>query len=66
MFQFRTATGAAGFSTVNATIELWWLCGRCCASMTLMEDGSGVKLVPLKRSDGMRPRRDLDLTGSDD
>lgn len=50
LFQFRAANSAGGFAASNAAIELWWLCSRCCLSMTLVEDGAeGVKLIPLAR-----------------
>jgi hypothetical protein len=50
LFQFRATNSAGGFVASNNAIELWWLCSRCCLSMTLVEDSAeGVKLIPLGR-----------------
>jgi hypothetical protein len=64
LFQFRTTNPAGGFIAGNTAVELWWLCSRCCLSMTLVEDNDeGVKLVPLSRV-AQSVRRDLDRTRS--
>lgn len=50
LFQFPGANPATRISA-SGVIEFWWLCPRCCLSMTLVENGTqGVKLVPLPRS----------------
>jgi hypothetical protein len=50
LFQFRAANSAGGLVASNTAIELWWLCSRCCLSMTLIENSrEGVKLISLGR-----------------
>jgi hypothetical protein len=50
LFQFPGANPANRIYA-SSVIEFWWLCPRCCLSMTLVEDPTrGVKLVPLPRS----------------
>ena len=66
LFQFPAANSAGGSGAGNAPVELWWLCQRCCLSMTLVEDSSSrVKLVPLAGADGRQTRHKLDRTGSE-
>jgi hypothetical protein len=59
LFQFQAAT-SAGRAAAGNPVELWWLCQRCCLSMTLVGDSAHrVKLVPLARAPGRQ------RTGSD-
>lgn len=63
LFQFPAPDSDGG--SVNAPIELWWLCSRCSLSMTLTQDNARrVKLVPLGFAPRLSLRRDLDRTGS--
>ena len=64
LFQFRATNSASGFVASNTAVELWWLCPRCCLSMTLVEDSAhGAKLVPLARAPRSTPP-DFDRTKS--
>lgn len=66
LFQFRATNSSFARTANNNAVELWWLCARCCLSMTLVEDGqNGVKLAPLPHARREITRADLDLTGSD-
>jgi hypothetical protein len=50
LFRFPAANPATRIRANSVVIEFWWLCPRCCSSMTLVEDRTqGVKLVPLSR-----------------
>lgn len=63
LFQFPAANPATR-GTAGGVIEFWWLCSRCCLSMTLVEDRThGVKLVPLPRSARSSSLEKFDRTG---
>jgi hypothetical protein len=64
LFQFPAANPATRIRTNSVVIEFWWLCPRCCSSMTLVEDRTqGVKLVPLTRPALAPLIQKLDRTG---
>lgn len=46
---------AAGKGFVPALYERFWLCDQCCQRMTLVWDGTAVKLVPVPRAKGAHP-----------
>jgi len=63
LFHFRPSPSATPLGAVSG---LWWLCARCCTSITLVPDGNGaVKVVPFRESEGKVPGRALRPTGSD-
>ena len=50
LFQFASAGTLNGPCQSRLNFAFWWLCPRCCTSMTLVQNGpTGVKLILLPR-----------------
>lgn len=48
LFQFASSGTQIGIHKNHLNFVFWWLCPRCCSSMTLVQHGSaGVRLVAL-------------------
>jgi hypothetical protein len=64
LFRFPVGNPAGRIPASSSVVEFWWLCPRCCLSMTLMEDRTqGVKLVPLTHPPQSSLFQKLDRTG---
>lgn len=64
LFQFRAGNLAPRLAASTGGVEFWWLCPRCCISMTLVKDtAQGVKLIPLPRPARSSFLHELDRTG---
>lgn len=65
LFEFRASNFTQLLAAGTGAIEFWWLCPRCCMSMTLVKDrAQGVKLIPLPRPPRSSSLQKLDRTGS--
>jgi len=48
LFQFSSVDPSTDIGKHHLKVEYWWLCPRCCSSMTLIQNGStAAKLVLL-------------------